>query len=245
MLTNNPLRFRQFFATVSVPCPYLPMRTEQKLVIELRAADTARLHTELARAGFRRSHHLAYRPACRACNACVPVRIDTQRFQPTRSLRRTWRNFQHLTASFHPPAADDEHFALFRRYVNTRHRESEMALMEQEDFASMLQESPVETQVMSLRDEDGTLIAACLCDRLNDGISAVYSYFDPQAKGSLGSHIIMRLVHAMAAAGKPNVYLGYWIHGSETMAYKSRFPGVEGLIGGAWRPLKPDSSDAS
>jgi arginine-tRNA-protein transferase len=237
MLSNNPLRFRQFFATVSVPCPYLPMRTEQKLVVELRSADTAGLHTELSRAGFRRSHHLAYRPACRGCNACVPVRINVNGFRPTRSLKRTWRNFAHLTASFHRPAPTDEHFALFRRYVATRHSESEMALMEHGDFASMLQDSPVDTLVMSLRDEEGKLVAACLCDRLEDGISAVYSYFEPFAKGSLGSHIIMRLVQAMAAAGKPYVYLGYWIDGSETMAYKSRFPGVEGLTGGRWQPL--------
>ena len=237
MLSNNPLRFRQFFATVSVPCPYLPMRTEQKLVVELRSADVTGLHTELSRAGFRRSHHLAYRPACRGCNACVPVRINTRGFKPTRSLKRTWRNFSHLHASFHRPVASDEHFALFSQYVGVRHGESEMALMEHDDFASMLQDSPVDTLVMSLRDEDNNLVAACLCDRLDDGISAVYSYFDPYAKGSLGSHIIMRLVQAMSATAKPHVYLGYWIDGSETMAYKSRFPGVEGLIDGRWQPL--------
>ena len=237
MLTNNPLRLRQFFATVSVPCPYLPMRTEQKLVIELRAANLPDLHTELSRAGFRRSHHLAYRPACRGCNACVPVRIDTRAFTPTRSLKRTWRNFQHLEATFHRPVPDDEHFALFSRYVQTRHGESEMAMMQHDDFAAMLNDSPVDTMVMSLRDEHGVLVAACLCDRLNDGISAVYSYFDPDAKGSLGSHIVMRLVQAMTAISKPYVYLGYWIDGSSTMAYKSRFPGVEALAGGHWAPL--------
>ena len=241
MLSNNPLHFRQFFATVSVPCPYLPMRTEQKLVVELRSTDIADLHTELSRAGFRRSHHLAYRPACRDCNACVPVRINTAGFKPTRSMKRTWRNFEHLRASFHRPVASDEHFALFQRYVGLRHSESEMALMEHDDFAAMLQDSPVDTLVMSLRDENERLVGACLCDRLNDGISAVYSYFDPLVKGSLGSHIIIRLVQAMAAAGKPHVYLGYWIDGSETMAYKSRFPGVEGLIDGRWQPLPSDT----
>ena len=238
MLSNNPLRLRQFFATVSVPCPYLPMRMEQKLVIELRAANVSDLHTELSRAGFRRSHHLAYRPACRGCNACVPVRIDTRAFTSTRSLKRTWRNFQHLHASFHRPAADAEHFALFSRYVRTRHGDSEMAMMEESDFTGMLHYSPVDTMVLSLRDDDGKLVAACLCDRLNDGISAVYSYFDTDVKGSLGSHIIMRLVQAMGAVSKPYVYLGYWIDGSATMAYKSRFPGVEGLVDGHWSPLK-------
>jgi arginyl-tRNA--protein-N-Asp/Glu arginylyltransferase len=237
MQSQNPLRLRQFFATISVPCPYLPMRSEQKLVIELRATNLGAMHTQLSRAGFRRSHHLAYRPACRGCQACVPVRIDANRFVPTRSLRRTWRTFAHLSATFHRPVADAEHFALFQRYVSTRHADSEMAMMEEGDFAAMLHDSPVDTVVMSLRDGDGVLIGACLLDRLQDGLSAVYSYFDPAAKGSLGSHIVMRLVQATAASGKPYVYLGYWIDGSDTMAYKSRFPGVEALTAGRWAPL--------
>ncbi len=239
MHQSNTNRLRQFFATVAVPCPYLPMRSEQKLVIELRGPNQAELHTELSRAGFRRSHHLAYRPACRGCQACVPVRINAADFMPTRSLRRTWRAFEHLEAEFHRPTATPEHFELFRRYVLARHGDSEMALMEHSDFASMLQDSPVDTAVMSLRDKDGTLIGACLCDRLGDGISAVYSYFEPGAKGSVGSHIIMRLVEAVRAEAKPYVYLGYWIDGSQTMAYKRRFPGIEALIGGQWQALPP------
>jgi arginine-tRNA-protein transferase len=239
----NPHRLRQFFATVSVPCPYLPMRSEQKLVMELRAGNMSDLHTNLSRAGFRRSHHLAYRPACSGCQACVPVRINADAYAPTRSMRRVWRNFSHLHARFGAPIADAEHFALFSRYVRARHGESEMAMMEEADFISMVQDSPVNTVLLSLRDDQGKLVAACLCDRLGDGISAVYSYFDPEAKGSLGSHIVLRLIDAMQAEDdKPNIYLGYWIDGSQTMAYKRRFPGIEALTGGRWQPLPPASS---
>jgi leucyl-tRNA---protein transferase len=236
-MQHNGPRFRQFFATVPVPCPYLPMRAEQKLVIELRSGSNTELHTELSRAGFRRSHHLAYRPACRGCQACVPVRINSANFGLSRSFRRIWRTHQHLISSFEMPRPDGEHFALFQRYVRSRHPDSEMAMMAADDFASMLLDTPVDTAVLSLRDSAGRLVAACLCDHLTDGISAVYSYFDPEEKGSLGSHIVMRLVEAVRKDNRPYVYLGYWIDGSETMAYKNRFPGVEALKGGRWQPL--------
>jgi arginine-tRNA-protein transferase len=241
----NPLRLRQFFATVAVPCPYLPMRSEQKLVIELRSNNLGELHTDLSRAGFRRSHHLAYRPACRGCQACVPVRINTANFKPTRSLRRSWKAYEDLKPRFERPRATPEHFSLFRRYVRARHSESEMALMEHGDFAAMIENSPVDTLLMSLRHAEGRLIAACLCDRLGDGISAVYSYFEPDLKGSLGSHIVMRLVQAVQNAQQPHyVYLGYWIEGSQTMAYKRRFPGLEALTNGVWQPLEPAGPNA-
>ncbi|MCA8929885.1 MAG: arginyltransferase, partial [Alphaproteobacteria bacterium] len=226
----HPSRLRQFFATIQVPCPYLPMRTEQKLVMELRGPDLLPLHTDLSRAGFRRSHHLAYRPACQNCQACVPVRINTERFEDTRSMRRIRRDHGHLVARFVLPVPDAEHFALFRRYVRARHNDSEMAQMDRSDFEAMVTDSPVDTQLLELRHpETHALIGACLCDRLGDGVSAVYSYFEPDAKGSLGSHIVLRLVEAMRAAGKPHVYLGFWIDGSQTMGYKRRFPGVEAL----------------
>ena len=230
-------RIRQFFATIQVPCPYLPERTEQKLVLEMRGQDVTQLHTDLSRAGFRRSHHLAYKPACQACNACVPVRVNTAAFEYSRSMRRIWRHQKDLTARFVPPVAGAEHFALFQRYVQARHGESEMAQMDRAEFTSMLLDSPVDTCLLELRDPDTrALVAACLCDRLGDGISAVYSYFEPDARGSLGSHVVLRLIEAMRAEQRPYVYLGFWIDGSQTMAYKRRFPGIEALINGVWRP---------
>jgi leucyl-tRNA---protein transferase len=237
-------RIRQFFATIQVPCPYLPERTEQKLVLELRGHDLAGLHTNLSRAGFRRSHHLAYRPACQACNACVPMRVNTESFHYSRSMRRIWRHQEHLIARFVPPSADAEHFALFQRYVQTRHGDSDMAQMDRAEFSSMMIDSPVDTWVLELRDpETHALVAACLCDRLGDGVSAVYSYFEPDSKGSIGSHIVLRLIEAMRKVGKPYVYLGFWIDGSQTMTYKRRFPGVEALKDGEWQPMPRQLSD--
>mgnify|MGYP006242854475 FL=1 len=216
------------------------MRSEQKLVMEIRPGGIAQLHTDLSRAGFRRSHHLAYRPACQGCQACVPVRINAHAHTPSRSMKRIWRNFAYLRASFGPPIATSEHFALFNDYVKTRHGGSEMAMMDQTDFAAMVEDSPVQTKLLSLRDQDGKLVAACICDQLGDGLSAVYSYFDPAAQGSLGSHIVLRLVEAAREQGNDAyVYLGYWIDGSQTMAYKRRFPGIEALIDGVWRPVEP------
>ena len=113
-------------------------------------------------------------------------------------------------------------------------------MMDQTDFAAMVEDSPVQTKLLSLRDQDGKLVAACICDQLGDGLSAVYSYFDPAAQGSLGSHIVLRLVEAAREQGNnAYVYLGYWIDGSQTMAYKRRFPGIEALIDGVWRPVEP------
>lgn len=239
-----PTRLRQFFATIQTPCPYLPMRTEQKLVMELRGPDLMQLHTELSRAGFRRSHHLAYRPACHGCQACVPVRINTEAFHYSRSMRRVWRQHSDLVAGFVPATPDAEHFALFQRYVTARHGESEMAQMDRAEYESMVSDSPVDTWLLELRDpETQALVAACLCDRVGDGISAVYSYFEPDTKGSLGSHVVLRLVEAMRQARKPYIYLGYWIDGSQTMAYKRRFPGVEALVRGQWQPLLPKPTE--
>jgi len=243
MNRSLPNKFRQFFATIQVPCPYLPERTEQKLVMELRGLELMELYTDLSRAGFRRSHHLAYRPACRNCQACVPVRIDTSAFVYTRSMRRIWRHHRQLIANFVPPIADAEHFALFQRYVTTRHGDSDMAQMDRAEFDSMVRDSPVDTWTLELRDPaTDALVAACLCDRLGDGVSAVYSYFEPDAKGSLGSHVVQRLVEAMRTAGKPYVYLGFWIDGSQTMAYKRRFPGIEALTHGRWQALPPQTA---
>ena len=212
-------------------------------MIELRGADPTALHTELSRAGFRRSRHLAYRPTCRGCRACVPVRIVVEHFTPNRTLRRERRRHHgELRRSFGPALADGEHFDLFRRYVRHRHAESEMALMQRPEFVEMLEETPVRSALMSLRTPDGRLVAACLCDRLGDGVSAVYSYFEPEAPGSLGSHIVWHLVEAMQGAGRPHVYLGYWVDGSHTMAYKRRFAGLEALIDGAWRPIAKTST---
>ena len=187
--------FQQFFATASVPCPYVPGRAERKLIVELTGRAAPAFYNELSRAGFRRSHRFAYRPACRACAACVPVRIAVERFADTRSTRRV-RNLNAGTAGanggalaglFLAPRATAEQFELFAAYQRSRHRDSDMAAMSYADYRGMVEDSAVHTAIVELRDRAGALVAVSLIDRLDDGISAVYSFFDPaQGRRSLG-----------------------------------------------------------
>lgn len=233
-------RPRQFYATVPVPCPYLPNQSEQKLVIELRGRDPDSLYQELARAGFRRSHGVAYKPACKGCGACLPVRIDVSRFAPTRSLRRVSRRNADLTFTLSPPRASAEQYLIFRRYLEARHISSGMAQMTFEDYRSMIEQTAVRTAVAEFREPDGKLVGGCLIDGLPDALSAVYSFFAPErAQTSLGTYMVVALLEEARRRGLGYVYLGYWIESSATMRYKRRFPALEGLVQGSWMPLPP------
>ena len=238
--------FQQFFATASVPCPYVPGRAERKLIVELTGRAAPGFYNELSRAGFRRSHRFAYRPACRSCAACVPVRIAVERFADTRSTRRV-RNLNAGTAGANggalaglllAPRATAEQFELFAAYQRSRHRDSDMAAMSYADYRGMVEDSAVRTAIAELRDTAGALVAVSLIDRLDDGISAVYSFFDPaQGRRSLGTWSILWLVEECRREGLPYVYLGYWIAESPKMAYKARFPALERLADGRWVPF--------
>ena len=232
---------QQFFATASAPCPYVPGRIERKLIVELPCGrDASVVYDHLSRAGFRRSHHFAYRPACRACNSCIPVRIAVERYADTRSTRRVRNLNRDLTGRLAPPRATPEQYQLFTAYQRSRHRDSDMAAMSFRDYRNMVEDSPVVTAIAEFRDADGSLAAAALVDRLDDGISAVYSYFDPaRARHSLGTWSILWLVDELRRRGLPHVYLGYWIAESPKMAYKARFPGVERLSARGWIGLDP------
>jgi leucyl-tRNA---protein transferase len=235
----------QFFATAPVVCPYVPGRAERKLIVELDGHNAAPIYDDLSRAGFRRSHHFAYRPACRDCAACVPVRIVVERFRDTRWTRRVRNANRDLSAVLTPPRATPEQFRLFLAYQRARHGDSEMATMGYRDYRGMVEASPVRTEVAEFRDCAGTLLAASLIDRLDDGVSAVYSCFDPgESKRSLGSWSILWLVEDCRRRGAPFVYLGYWIADSPKMAYKARFPALECLTAGGWTDFAEVSSDA-
>jgi len=234
--------FQQFFATAAVPCPYLPGRDERKLIVELAGRPAPAFYDELSRAGFRRSHRFAYRPACRSCAACVPVRIAVERFAHTRSTRRV-RNLNAgvsgaLAGRLLAPRATEEQFALFAAYQRSRHRDSDMAAMTYDDYRGMVEDSAVRTALVEYRDSTGALVAVSLIDRLDDGISAVYSFYDPaQHRRSLGTWCILWLVEECRRAGLAYVYLGYWIAESPKMAYKARFPALERLADGQWVPF--------
>jgi leucyl-tRNA---protein transferase len=234
---------QQFFATAPVACPYIPARAERKLIVELGGSGTAQFYDDLSRAGFRRSHRFAYRPACRACAACVPVRIAVERFIHTRSTRRIRNADRDLAGALVPARATAEQFELFRAYQRGRHGDSEMASMNYGDYRGMVEDSPVRTRIAEFRDPSNRLVAASLVDLLDDGISAVYSFYDPQQKKqSLGTWSILWLVEACRRDGRPYVYLGYWIAESPKMAYKARFPALERLTANGWTDFDDPSA---
>jgi leucyl-tRNA---protein transferase len=230
----------QFFATAPVPCPYVPGRSERKLIIELGGSEGAEFYDELSRAGFRRSHRYAYRPACRTCAACVPVRIAVDRFQHTRSTRRVRNANRDLGGALAAARATPDQFRLFCAYQRARHGDSEMATMTYADYRGMVEDTPVNTRIAEFRDTAGTLVAASLIDLLDDGISAVYSFYDPQQnKRSLGTWSILWLVEDCRQHARPYAYLGYWIAESPKMAYKARFPALERLSQDGWTDFAP------
>ncbi|MEA2755963.1 MAG: leucyl-tRNA---protein transferase [Aliidongia sp.] len=233
-----------FHQTREHPCPYIPGQIEQRLVTGLEIADSSALYSELSRVGFRRSHNLAYRPACRACSACKPVRIDAAGFVASRSIRRLDQINADLSVCDSEPIATPEQYRLFTRYQQARHGDSEMAGMSFAEFRMMIEGSPIETILASLRDRAGTLVATCLTDVLDDGVSAVYSYFEPGLpKRSLGTFLVRQLVNRVRRTDRRYVYLGYWIAQNPKMGYKTRFRPLEALGPGGWVLLDSDHGD--
>lgn len=218
------------------PCPYLPGKKERKLFTDLAGPGSRRLYDLLSIAGFRRSHLYAYRPACRSCQACVPVRVRVADFSWSQSLRRIHRRNSDLIVSEEPARASLGQYRLFDRYVRHRHGDGDMAAMTWSDFQAMVEETVLDTRLVEFRTPDGALLGAILVDWLADGPSAVYSFFEPNEEArSLGSEMILWLVEEAEKRDLPYVYLGYWIEGSRKMAYKARFQPLEQLIDGQWR----------
>ncbi len=239
-MLHRPNRRPQFFYTTApLPCPYLAGRTERKIVTELTGPDAEALHDRLSRAGFRRSHNIAYSPVCPGCSACIPIRILAGQFEPNRAQRKLQKINADIAGFEMPARATAEQFALFQRYQQARHGEGDMAAMGFYDYRAMVEDTPITTGMVEFRDAKDRLVGACLTDWLSDGLSAVYSFYDPAAdRRSLGSWAILWLVARAQALGLPFVYLGYWVPESRKMSYKSRFRPSEVLIGGVWRVLE-------
>lgn len=231
---------RHFFATPPTPCPYLADRSERKVVTLLAGDDPDQLHHALSEAGFRRSQDLAYRPACESCDACVAVRIPAGRFRPGRSLRRIMARNRLVEAREPGSGARLEHYELFRRYLLSRHANGGMADMTFSDYRSMVEDSPVRTILVEFREPDGRLLAVCLTDRMRDGLSLVYSFFEPRAaRRSPGIYMILWHIERVLELGIDYVYLGYWIGGSPKMSYKARFRPLEALTSKGWTAFPP------
>ncbi len=231
---HKPDRF--FFGTRKLPCPYLDDRTERKVVTDLSGPNSADLYARLSRAGFRRSHGLAYRPACPSCSSCVPVRINAARFEETASFRRIRRANSDLVTANISPIATAEQYRLFSRYQHLRHNGGDMSSMSYDDYRVLIEDTPVETRLIEFRDAKGILVGAMLADRLEDSLSAVYSFFDPDSNGrSMGTYMILWLVDHATELGLEHRYLGYWIEDSPKMSYKERFRPLERLGPDGWK----------
>ncbi len=227
-----------FFATSPLPCPYHPDRTERRVVTELAEGGNPVLHDALFRAGFRRSHNIAYVPACPDCQACIAVRTVVSGFTPSRSQKRVLKRNTGVLAVEKAPLASAEQFDLFTGYLRLRHGDGDMAKMDSVDYKTLIEETAVNTSVVEFRDPDGRLVGVCLTDRLGDGLSAVYSFFATDLpRRSLGTYMILWLIEHARLLELPYVYLGYWITDVTKMSYKSQFRPAEIYLSEGWRPL--------
>jgi len=230
----------RFFLTAPSPCPYLPDRFERKVFAHLPLSDGATVNDTLTQVGFRRSQNIAYRPACEGCMACVSARLPALDYVFSRSERRVLNRNEDLERHLVEAEATMEQFDLLRRYLTTRHANGGMAEMTWPDYVAMVEDTAVRTHIIEyrLKSKDrgpGDLVACALVDLMSDGLSLVYSFYEPgMARRSLGSFVILDHVVQAGVTDLPYVYLGYWVRGSAKMNYKVRFSPIELLRPDGW-----------
>lgn len=245
-MTQHPRDTPQFYLTAPSPCPYLPGKQERKVFTHLVGERAPQLNDVLTQGGFRRSQNIAYRPACETCRACVSTRVVVEQFDATRSLKRVLRQNQDLIGHETPAEHTSEQYTLFRDYLDTRHAEGGMADMSVLDYGLMVEDTHVDTMLIEYRQRGidssilgrgtGELIACALTDVLADGLSMVYSFYQPEGTEarSLGTYMVLDHIERAKRRGLPYVYLGYWVEGSRKMAYKARFRPQEHLGPFGW-----------
>jgi arginine-tRNA-protein transferase len=241
---NAPVRFPRFFVTSPAPCPYLPGRSERKVFTELKGPHADALNDALGRIGFRRSQTVAYRPSCLDCSACVSVRVAASEFRASTTQKRNLKRNSDLVTTECRPWSTAEQFDLLQRYLGVRHPGGGMATMDETDFADMVEHTPVSSYVIEYRepsvgDAPGRLVGACLTDHQGDGLSMIYSFYDPEhaTRTGLGNYIILDHIRRAARAELPYVYLGYWVQGSQRMQYKVRYRPLERLGRDGWERI--------
>lgn len=240
MTQHQKIDFPRFYITAPSPCPYLEGRMERKIFTRLRGDSAVGINDALTQLGFRRSQNIVYRPSCEGCSACVSVRVVVDDFEGKGSFRRILRANADVASTQGGLEATREQFALLRRYLDTRHPEGGMSDMDPLDYRMMVEDSPVNTTMVEFRDAGGTLLASCLTDVMSDGLSMVYSFFDPdRSERSLGTYMVLWHIAEAQRRNLPYVYLGYWIAGCRKMNYKTRFRPLEILGPEGWAPL-PD-----
>lgn len=247
---NAPVRFPRFFVTSPAPCPYLPGRSERKVFTELKGPHADALNDALGRIGFRRSQTVAYRPSCIDCNACVSVRVVADEFRASSTQRRNLKRNGDLVTTFCRPWSTAEQFELLQRYLGERHPGGGMASMDEVDFADMVEHTPVDSYLVEYREptadgSPGRLVGACLTDKQGDGLSMIYSFYDPDhaERAGLGNYIILDHIRRASEMGLPYVYLGYWVEGAQRMQYKVRYRPLERLTRSGWSRISDADQD--
>ncbi len=246
-MTQQPRDTPQFYLTSPTTCPYLPGREERKVFTHLVGEKAGQLNEVLTQGGFRRSQSIAYRPACETCRACISVRVRVDEFEPSRNMRRLMQRSADIVGLMVPNHATSEQYSLFRAYLDARHADGGMADMSVLDYALMVEDSHIATRLVEYRlrrPEEGEdrLVGAVLTDLLSDGLSMVYSFYDPDEAGrSLGTLAILDHIARARMLGLPYLYLGYWVEGSGKMGYKTRFGPQDRLLANGWQRFEAEN----